>query len=524
MGSADTYQVVEEDKYQQILEELKLKGCTLILGPEFCVMDKEETLLKSICDFIADNHLPGKPYISEDGFFYSNKSISNNFIDRKIKEFYRDLSNKETPSYYNLIAQIPFNFIISLSPDDFLHKALNENNRKHSFIYFKKGAELKELEEKELTREQLKNNPVEIYNKKTIRDISFDPSPENTLLFNLVGIYDDHDSLVVTHNALFEFLYSVFPPEEKLKNRLKKAITDSTSFLCLGFQYNKWYLKIIFFIIKKIFEKAEKEQVGKTAIFVSSNDSQKKAIDFYENQFKIVFTPQKTIHFIHSLYSLCDEEKLLTNNADLPTTSADTLLQRFKIVHVSSNPDSELSYLNYDSEFKRMETTWKLSPSRNKFELKRSGAVTQKDLLHIINEENPDLLIIAVHGKEELTLTFSDDHQQEAPLSLLDFLQGVELLTSRPDSRLKGIIFNCCHSVVYAREVAMVKGLVSFAVGMEGLIGDTVIPEFIEGFLSAYMKSKDFTYAYNMGIQFIRLNADPDIKAAASQPQLFSKK
>jgi hypothetical protein len=522
------------NNYEQLLEEMALGGCTLILGPEFCVMDKAETIAQSICDFIADKYLPNQPYISEDGFFYTNKTTtSSNFFDLKVKEFYRGLNRQEVPGYYNLIAQLPFKFIISLSPDDLLHRAFNDIQKKHSFVYFRKGAEFKELVEKEQAAVKKPGISGKIYDKKEVTDSSFDTSPEKPLLFNLMGIYDDEDSLVVTHNALFEFLYSVFPPEQKLKDGLKDAITKSTSFLCLGFQYNKWYLKIIFFIIKKVFQAAFKEDAGKTAIFVSSSEDehQKKLIeitkDFYENQFKILFTPKKTREFISDLYTACDERNLLSSLPEMQPSVNGNGSTKYKVLHISSAPVSEMNYLNFDNEYKSIDKIWRGEGFyKASFDLVRIGAATQKDFMNQITQENPDLLVIGVHGKTDLTLSFATETNEEAPFSLPDFLQGIELLTRRADSRLKGILFNCCYSTEFAKEVAENHGLVNYAIGMEGLIADKVIPEFVEGFFSAFFKNKDFRYAYNRAIYSMKTNGSQyaeEVKAAVEQPKLFVK-
>src|SRR5690349_15863252 len=102
---------MDNELYDQLLNELK-SGCTLILGPEFCRLDEDDTLNENLRDFIANKHLGVKTYINEDGFFYSNKITKKNYIVKRIGEYYRNLSNGEIPFYYNLLAQMPFSFII----------------------------------------------------------------------------------------------------------------------------------------------------------------------------------------------------------------------------------------------------------------------------------------------------------------------------------------------------------------------------------------------------------------------------
>ena len=153
---------------------------------------------------------------------------------------------------------------------------MNSLSRPYDFFYFKKGTGLYQRKMND------KTNSMEM---TMVKDIAIPPKPEHPLLFNFLGIYDDSESLIFTYDSLFEFLYSIFPVE-KLPLFLLTAIQKATSFLFLGFGYDKWYLKIIFFTLEKMLGGNETE---KKAIF-NYRDTQNKTVEFYESSFSYSFS------------------------------------------------------------------------------------------------------------------------------------------------------------------------------------------------------------------------------------------
>ena len=77
---------MDAEQYNLLLDELK-SGVRLLLGPEFCRLNEEESINESLRDFIAEKHSLAKTYVNEDGFFYSDEIIKKNSIIKRISEF-----------------------------------------------------------------------------------------------------------------------------------------------------------------------------------------------------------------------------------------------------------------------------------------------------------------------------------------------------------------------------------------------------------------------------------------------------
>ena len=85
---------------------------------------------------------------------------------------------------------------------------------------------------------------------------------QRPLVLNMLGHYSDTQSLVYTHQALFEYLYSL--PVTKIPETIRFRIKEKIKcFLVLGVHFNRWYLKLIFFLLSKL----AADKVSQTAIF-----------------------------------------------------------------------------------------------------------------------------------------------------------------------------------------------------------------------------------------------------------------
>jgi SIR2-like protein len=493
---------MDSKDYTSLLRELEEGTCALILGPEFFSLNnkdnKEESILESLRDTIYKDKLKDTPYLAEDGFFYAQKNNKNKQIkDNKdivqsVKEYYGEL---KVPDYYNLLAQLPFYMVISLSPDDLLSKAMNSIKRPYDFLYFKKGTGVY------LRKKNEETNSMEM---TMVQDLAITPRPEHPLLFNFMGIYDDRDSIIFTYDSLFEFLYSIFPVTN-LPLFLLTAIKKATSFLFLGFGYDKWYLKIIFFTLEKMLGDTETE---KKAIF-NYRDTQNKIVEFYESQFLMQFFKQGTLAFIKDLQNDC-KTKVIPRPIDSSRSTVERKEKKYKILYFSANPE-QLNPLDFESEFKKIKEGLIRKPNRDDFDLADwHPATSQKEMIKTINEELPNLVVISMHGSQSEGLLFKNEDGTRAPLSLDDFIKDIQVLTQNPSNRLECILFSCCNSREFAEAVST---YVPFAIGMEGPIQDEAMPEFNEGFFDTLFNKKDIPYAYEMGLRFIERK--PNLKKNA---------
>src|ERR1700754_4505178 len=202
---------MEPSEYKNLLADIKDGTCAVVLGPEFFLLEsRQEDLIESSRDIIYNDLLKQDKFRSEDGFLYTsdeNKASEKKRILRGVQNYFSGL---EVPTYYDLLAELPFNLFISLSPDDLMSRAMTCRNRVHDFVMYKKGNGVVQLEKKA---------GVEKWVATDMAEFNIIPTPDRPLIFNFQGIHDDIDSLIFTYDSLLDFFFSIFD-EKKLPSNL----------------------------------------------------------------------------------------------------------------------------------------------------------------------------------------------------------------------------------------------------------------------------------------------------------------
>jgi len=132
--------------------------------------------------------------------------------------------------------------------------------------------------------------------------LNFKPSLENRLIYNIFGCIDNEDSLILSYDDLFEFLQRIFN-NYKLPKTIEEAIFEANCFVFVGFNYSKWYLKLLLRLMK-MHEKVRK-------VFGMDEPLRAEIETFFVNEFDMNFTRLNTIDFIDDLYQKCEEEGIL---------------------------------------------------------------------------------------------------------------------------------------------------------------------------------------------------------------------
>lgn len=480
---------MDEQGYNNLVAAMEEGSCALILGPEFFLLNNP-TDYTSFRDAIYKLRLNTSPYVMEDGFFNTHKLTGledKSTILRKLKTYFRDL---ELPGYYEKVAELPFSLAISMSPDDLLARAMTAIRREYEFCYYKKDAGL--------YMREVHQQPEEV--KWVARDISPDELQDgNTFLFNFLGIYSDTDSLNFTYDAFFEFLYSTFLfINNDSSLNLRKKINDANHFLFLGFGYDKWYLKLIFFILEKILKSPKSFK----AIIINGQEENKNVFEFYENQFQLNFFNEGTLEFIERLHKDC-EPFLKKPVPDAEVKAKEN--KQYQIQFFTSNPRS-LVPLDHIGEFKKIKTAhiYLTNEKRDEFLVSEiHHASRQKDLLLKIQPAKPELVVISMHGSRDTGLLFQGEQGEKDPLKLDELLADIKLLTQDPLNKLQCIIFSCCHTAEFAEKVTT---LIPYAIGIRGAIEDAAMPEFMEGFFTGLFADKNIKTAFELGKRLVERN------------------
>ena len=64
-------------------------------------------------------------------------------------------------------------------------------------------------------------------------------------MYNLLGSFEEEQSLVLTHDDLFDYLFSILGADQKLPLELRNQLVEAQAFVFLGFDFQAWYVKLL---------------------------------------------------------------------------------------------------------------------------------------------------------------------------------------------------------------------------------------------------------------------------------------
>ncbi len=261
-----------------IIETIKAEKCILFLGPGiFSANSGGPTLEDALIEHLnpAEN-TDIQAYYKQDHLFLFNSRARKTKTFYKIKSFY-DNPFPEADDILGKIAEIPFHFIMNVTPDKLISRAFNKRNIRHKFhFYWKKMA------------------PDE--------DIKV-PNANNPTVYNMLGCIDRQESMVLTHTDLFEFFESVFAGNS-LPERYKRLIKEANNFIFLGIPFERWYMQLL---MRILYLHNDFDFVR----YASNQSINEEVRSFCFEQFKIEFVPTHIHEFINSLHAKCAESSIL---------------------------------------------------------------------------------------------------------------------------------------------------------------------------------------------------------------------
>lgn len=546
------------------LTNLVGKGkCVLILGPEFINIDTPGDVWQgSIHNYLAEKKFGDlfrddkDRYIAEDGFWFFNGNEDRDLVARDnllstMAEFYGKLPL--TPSYEKL-AQLPFSMVVSLSPDTLIAQAVQERNRpfqlrKYSTAGFQDFGDPglddwgEPLEEGDQPKKDAPVSPAANGSAKK----------KPTLIYNLFGDYRYEDNLLFTFDNLFKFLDKIF--QHAAFPQFKARIAEAGGFIFLGFSYDKWYLKLVFFLLNKFRANAFRDdplwdalqKCSKYAIFdyaANGAGQPDQKIDFFECNFGLTFSPEKEKDFIDALFNSCKDRGLLqtgtppakpdagqpgTAGADpgreVPGTAdaaKDTGAAKagqapgstFKVLYMGSSPEGKL-ILRQGEEYqvirKELNPAWftLLEPTYN---FKKADIQTQ------VNKNSPTILYISCHGSAEGDLILSDDKRAPTRMPLTELAEIIRHL-AEVHKQLQCIVFSACRSELQAREISTI---IPCCIGMRDNVDESVSNVFTSGFFEGFIgQQSNLEYAFNNGIGLLKTSDDPQISQFYKIPVMY---
>ena len=271
---------VNKINWNFIVDKIEGDQSVLILGPDFYVNEAGEALNQQLVQYLdVANNGNILRYYNEDEFFLFDDAGGRTFTCYEIKTFYEQVAVNDT---LLKVAQIPFSTILTLTPDHLLNKSFAQLNIPFQYDHHKRHQE-----------------PSHI---KT-------PSPKLPLVYNLFGSIEDEESMVLTHDDLFDYFESVFS-KDSLPDKLKMALRKAKNYIFLGVPFDKWYMQLMLRLLN-----IHKKQYAfkRYAIAQNLNDE---LLTFCSEQFNLDFVQKDTGEFIDHLHHLFEQKGSLRSDGE----------------------------------------------------------------------------------------------------------------------------------------------------------------------------------------------------------------
>ncbi|MBN2894150.1 MAG: hypothetical protein JXL97_19925 [Bacteroidales bacterium] len=277
--------------FDDLLKSIEFGNCVLFVGPEISVDENGNSLHHQFYQKISN---PKRKYNEQEGFFMPGSETR---LINASKDYYSTQFLKENTIANNVLkklAQIPFELIVSLTPDDTMHQIYLKYNIKHHFLYYT----------------GTKHENLHFENKVPI-------------LYNALGSACENGRFIYTHKQFNEYLKNdiaaKFPFE--IETEIKKE--DTTHYLFIGFDFNKWHNKLIMYELNLLPEVE--------SFTFDANKTEPINQEFIKQQFNITFIDANYTEFTELILQ---KSKIAGLTKSLNNSFLESILNELEIVRV----------------------------------------------------------------------------------------------------------------------------------------------------------------------------------------------
>lgn len=277
-----------------IIETIKDEKCILFIGPEIFRDRAGRSLDEQLGEFLDATHTPDiQTYYQQDGLFLFTSGAKKTTSYYKIKSFYHQ-SFPSAEALFSKLAKIPFHFIISITPDSKCVEVLEREGVPVKFDFY--------------------------WKKQPAGDTVKTPVAKAPLVYNMFGSVSRQESMVLTHDDLFEYFESIFQ-ENNMPEKLKLNIKNADNFIFLGLDFEKWYMQLL---LRILYLHNEKYEFMRYAANQQISDQLK---TFCFQQFKIEFVSKKIDDFVEDLAQRCAAAGLVREHKEQNISVTEQLLK-----------------------------------------------------------------------------------------------------------------------------------------------------------------------------------------------------
>ncbi len=223
---------LNEKDWQRLVRTIERGQCVLMLGADIAsYMDNTKPPLTTLFARTLAEQLDGKATVCDSDdlpqvaqTYIANRIGDRNDLEIEVESFY-EAYRQDTTELHQCLAQLPFSYCISITPDEFMRNAfLNQGKA-----------------------------PTEaFYHFRQTQPLTVTPSQQSPLIYQLYGSLSDSRSLVLTETDLLDFLVNIIAGSPELPPQLSTLLCDNnTSFLFIGFGFHRWYLRILLHVFRK---------------------------------------------------------------------------------------------------------------------------------------------------------------------------------------------------------------------------------------------------------------------------------
>ena len=253
--------MIPSSDLSRLVADIKAGKCALVLGPEiFSVQDEPlQTHIKSqLLDRFGDQIAS---YYERDGFFLLKNPDDKPEMQDEVQFLYKALQPAE--ALLRQIVEIPFSLVLSVNPDTFLRDLSFRCGLPNRFAWFdaRKQEDFEMPDGSEAEGQALRER-IPMY-------------------YNLCGCVEKPSTLVVDYDDLFRLLEGMLGAP-KLPEKLLARLKDTTSYLFLGFQFDRWHTQLMLRLL-------DVKNAARRFAIQSPLPKEKDTEAFLLNQFRIRF-------------------------------------------------------------------------------------------------------------------------------------------------------------------------------------------------------------------------------------------
>jgi hypothetical protein len=302
---------------------LKEKKCVLFLGPDVLQVADRGVIISfntQLCNILEAKLEDENIYYDEalkDHLTYMAQCYTDmpNYaqgdVQRIAKEEFERLTEEESiqSNLLTVLARIPARLIINANPDTMLAKHIEkERGIKCVSTYYDFTNDA--IEEKGNANEDKDEAKKPGNNDSTIKKLTEEDKVKSilgneVLLYNIFGTFEKDNSILYTESQFLEFINNVILGNPGLNSTVRKELNEQESYFFIGFDFEQWYFKILFQLLRL---KKEKGKAISCNLDVGNISVINK--EFFEEEFKVYFIDADIRNFLRILVEKINNQNL----------------------------------------------------------------------------------------------------------------------------------------------------------------------------------------------------------------------